>query len=557
LADDLTRRMINSALGPNVTLFSPTQRKGRNWDAQELAEFYRVENALIQGGMRVVTDCGLSDEGDPWFVFSREHDDEPIVHFARIDGQYVIASPAYEGVARGLDFRSMVQELLERHKLSLISSNKEKNSNIHIHPAALLIVLIGAAFFKTPSQANADELRKELGQGQKGDASSVGLTSRFSAQPDHGTWLADFDQMQNDQALVRNLWIVASAAALLTTNDENVPGQAAVNSTGPLFLDENAGSHASLRVPVLSHTAISEQVVSDVPFVSSAKVDETSVHNDAGLNKGAVSAIHGVFGTDYISHPTQNFFSGETSFVNVFTPTPPSLPIKTGHEPALTQFADYPHTIGPASGRDTPTSSGDTQTTSAGKADWATKTQVQSPGAGYHEFTFVADQLSAVEKSAAPRGIVLQEPGSAVSFLNDNKIFVTLQGGDHTPSSSVPLLGVDSSSSSGAKGQKTSTSVSNSETNDANVHDVILTSPDAKAPETLSSADFVKTLSTFLQKANDVHVTIDHGWYVFSDFSASNVAGLSESVTATFSDGSAISIVGQHQMLHDILSHMA
>ena len=171
MADD-ARRTINLVFKQNVALFSPAPRKSRDWSAQDLAEFYRVESALIQGGMRVVTDRGLSDEGDPWFVFCREHDGEPIAHFARIDGQYVIASPAYEGMTRGLDFRVMVQELIERHKLSLINNDRDKNSNIHIHPAALLIVLVGAAFFKTPSQANADELKKEVGHGQKGERSS-------------------------------------------------------------------------------------------------------------------------------------------------------------------------------------------------------------------------------------------------------------------------------------------------------------------------------------------------------------------------------------------------
>ena len=165
MADD-AQRSIDLVLKQNVTLFSHALRKSRDWSVQDLAEFYRVESALIQGGMRVVTDRGLSDEGDPWFVFCRAQDGEPIAHFARIDSQYIIASPAYEGVTRGLDFRVMVQELIERHKLSLINNDRDKKSNIHIHPAALLIILVGAAFFKTPSQANADELKKELGTGK-------------------------------------------------------------------------------------------------------------------------------------------------------------------------------------------------------------------------------------------------------------------------------------------------------------------------------------------------------------------------------------------------------
>ena len=176
----------NTMLGQNITFFAPAQKKTKDWNSQELAEFYRVESALIQGGMRVVTDRGVSDEGDPWFVFCREQDGEPVVHFARIDGQYVIASPAYDGASRGLDFRSMVQELIARHKL--VPSNSDKKSNVYIHPSALLIILVGTAYFKTPSQAKADELGKAPAFAQKEDGSSAVWGSRVTAPTSDAAW---------------------------------------------------------------------------------------------------------------------------------------------------------------------------------------------------------------------------------------------------------------------------------------------------------------------------------------------------------------------------------
>jgi hypothetical protein len=89
-------------------------RKGANdWSQQELSEFYRVQSALLQGGVRITTDRGLSDEGDPWFAFCREDDGEVIAHFARIDDQYVVVSSAFSGVARGRDFRVLVAELIK------------------------------------------------------------------------------------------------------------------------------------------------------------------------------------------------------------------------------------------------------------------------------------------------------------------------------------------------------------------------------------------------------------------------------------------------------------
>lgn len=153
--------------GHNVTSLQSFKSRTRDWSPQDLAEFYRVESALIQAGILVYTDSGVTDEGDPWFVFCRESDNEIVVHIAHIDGHYIIASSAYMGVARGKDLRSMVRDLLERHKLS--TAGADKNSNIFMHPSALLILVIGAAFFKTSDKAEAAESSpsKEVAQTSK------------------------------------------------------------------------------------------------------------------------------------------------------------------------------------------------------------------------------------------------------------------------------------------------------------------------------------------------------------------------------------------------------
>ena len=41
-----------------------------DWTRDELAELYPIEHALTQA-ILLETDRGLSDEGDPWFVFCR------------------------------------------------------------------------------------------------------------------------------------------------------------------------------------------------------------------------------------------------------------------------------------------------------------------------------------------------------------------------------------------------------------------------------------------------------------------------------------------------------
>lgn len=140
-----------------VPFFRPAPRP-RDWNNQELAEFYRVEASMIRAGMSVVTDRGLSDEGDPWFVFCRTDNEEIIVHFARIEGEYVVASPAFDECVRGNDFRPLIERLIERHPI--VIARPKEGARLSIHPAALLVALVTTCFFKLgQSDAVAAEAR--------------------------------------------------------------------------------------------------------------------------------------------------------------------------------------------------------------------------------------------------------------------------------------------------------------------------------------------------------------------------------------------------------------
>ena len=129
-----------------------------DWTQQELAEFYRVEASLIRANIPIETDCGRSDEGHPWFVFCNSNTGEIIVHFARFDGTYVVASPASERCARGRDFRALIEAQIASHPLVIPKSPSD--GKLFIHPAALLIVLVATYFFKlSQTTASAAELR--------------------------------------------------------------------------------------------------------------------------------------------------------------------------------------------------------------------------------------------------------------------------------------------------------------------------------------------------------------------------------------------------------------
>ncbi len=132
----------------------------RDWSSQELAEFYRVESALMQAGLALESERGLSDEGEPWFVFCRVDTGEVFIHFARVDGVYVVDGAAFGSPARGRDFGALVRDLISSHPLATV---RRPGSNVMMHPAALLIALVGAAFFHSGKAKAAEPVDHSAG----------------------------------------------------------------------------------------------------------------------------------------------------------------------------------------------------------------------------------------------------------------------------------------------------------------------------------------------------------------------------------------------------------
>jgi len=196
-----------------------TPAPASDWSQQELAEFYRVEAALLRAGIRVGTDRGLSDEKEPWFVFYRTDDGEVVIHFARIDGEYLIAGPAYEEVARGFDFSSMVRNMVARHPLIRRS---DRGDNISIHPAALLVAVVGTAFFKTgearaAESGAANPAASHARPALLSSSSSSSLTGGAAASPVVAA--ANASQLGYDTVqLPANQAILVLAAALLAAD---------------------------------------------------------------------------------------------------------------------------------------------------------------------------------------------------------------------------------------------------------------------------------------------------------------------------------------------------
>jgi hypothetical protein len=147
------------------------------WQNHELAELFRAVDILGKAGLKVDTEFGLSDDGDPWFVFCRADTGEVLVHIARIDGQYVAASLAVEDVVRGADFRDIVNQIVRRQPL--VVPTPAGGSRLFMHPAVVLTAFIAAALLHSHQAEAADNLLPSAPVSllhDKGDGSAAGLS---------------------------------------------------------------------------------------------------------------------------------------------------------------------------------------------------------------------------------------------------------------------------------------------------------------------------------------------------------------------------------------------
>ena len=541
----------------NVSFLFPTHRRSRDWTSQELAEFYRVESALIQGGMRIVTDRGLSDEGDPWFVFCREDSGEPVVHFARIDGQYIIASPAYQGVARGLDFKPMVQDLISRHKLAPV--NKSEKSNIFMHPAALLIILVGIAFFKTPSEAQASE-------GGKGEAPGahvvkgafLDILGREPAPLGAG-FMSSEAYDQQDMALKMSQLVLVAASAIFVLDETQAP-QAADNHTALFELAPDYGNGRG-QVGASAHSPIVPLYLEGLDTI---KVDENGSSYAAqpgGTNSpGFDSVVSGESKLMTELSQIQVVLSESIEAQsNLFTKERAVGSSSVSYNYETTLLAQKTAATAYLGEQFFNLSLVPTQA----QNNVASVTNLLASGGVYYEHGVVVDQLPASFQGLMSIESAGLQPGSAGNYLVNNKIFVTLHndksGGVSLPSHSVfdSGHGTQEASSNTVQLAVQGTTVSDvipNYTGSTQGHG-LLTS--ATSAESVTSNVFIKTLGLFIQDTPKLGVYVVHDAYVFFDSSiVSGNSATMETVHMTFNDMSSISIVGQAAVINGIIHHV-
>lgn len=208
LKNDVALPVVTANTDGTLIVSRPTEhtRLTGDWSNQEVADLYRVEALLVQAGIRISTDRGVSDENEPWFVFCRE-DGEVFVHLARIDGQYLLDSPGLGGLLEGPDFPSLIDRFV-----SQVAARSEPKDNVvtfrprmlhdqsvRLHPAVMLAALVWTLFLASDdiigTAEAADSLASDGGQipdsvmqqGDHGLASASVFSSGFDAFGDQAS----------------------------------------------------------------------------------------------------------------------------------------------------------------------------------------------------------------------------------------------------------------------------------------------------------------------------------------------------------------------------------
>ena len=132
------------ALGSQVIAFLRPAQRGSNWSPEETAELYRIEHALLQARISLQTDRGVTDEGDPWFVFCRA-DGEVLVHITRFDGQYHLYSSALSSPLTGRLFTELSKAFVQQIPVQF-PLRRADGAQLFVHPAAMLAIIIGTIF---------------------------------------------------------------------------------------------------------------------------------------------------------------------------------------------------------------------------------------------------------------------------------------------------------------------------------------------------------------------------------------------------------------------------
>ncbi|MBO0346809.1 hypothetical protein J0X15_16400 [Roseibium sp. CAU 1637] len=140
-----------------------------------------MRDRLAESGLAIETDNGLSDEGEPWFIFQRAGTDDVLVHIARIDQELVVVNAMTNQIYKGSNFRDVIDHMLEDAPLAM-PRYREGSGKVVYHPSVVLTAFVAAAFLLADAMGDQAEAQA---------AQTTTVDSGSGSHADHALGLAD------------------------------------------------------------------------------------------------------------------------------------------------------------------------------------------------------------------------------------------------------------------------------------------------------------------------------------------------------------------------------
>ena len=157
-AADFSNGMVDRSSGrlshlPRQTVTTP------DWTNQELASFMRAHRLLSIGGLSLETEHGVTDEGDPWFVFVNQ-DRDVFAHFARIGKVYILDSIIQQEIAKAGSLDELISAFAETTtpvdsadhtstSAAVVPFVALRESKVRLHPGATLAALVWTIYIQS------------------------------------------------------------------------------------------------------------------------------------------------------------------------------------------------------------------------------------------------------------------------------------------------------------------------------------------------------------------------------------------------------------------------
>ena len=145
---------------PNVYAPDLNQKpSSKDWTNQELADLFRVKHLLGAAGIVSETDRGITDEGDPWFIFCNARG-EVFIHLCRLSQEYLLDSSGIKSPITGRNFTELLESFTKSELQSQASEDApekhshrvvrfHRNGTVLLHPTTMLAALVWTLFLES------------------------------------------------------------------------------------------------------------------------------------------------------------------------------------------------------------------------------------------------------------------------------------------------------------------------------------------------------------------------------------------------------------------------